>query len=218
MTQPTPERESADPAVERDRRYWDEQAPRYDRSMERFDRWFFADSRAWVCSRARGDTLEIAVGTGRNLALYPDAVRLTGIDLSPGMLDIARGRARELGREVDLREADAQHLPFEDGSFDTVVCTLGLCSVPDVDAVVAETHRVLRAGGRLLLLDHVRPSWPPVRWAFRGLQLVVDRFVPGTERFLRRPLENVTEQGYALGSHERFKAGAIERLAAHKAG
>ncbi|MGH3094939.1 MAG: class I SAM-dependent methyltransferase [Streptosporangiales bacterium] len=217
MTQPTPEQES-ERTVERDRRYWDEHAPRYDRSMARFDRWLFADSRAWVCSRARGDTLEVAVGTGRNLALYPDDVRLTGIDLSPGMLDIARGRARELGREVDLREADAQYLPFEDASFDTVVCTLGLCSVPDVDTAVAEIHRVLPAGGRLLLLDHVRPAWPPLQWALRGLQYVVDRFVPGTERFLRRPLENVAARGFTLGRHERFKAGAIERLVAHKPG
>ncbi|MGH3505243.1 MAG: class I SAM-dependent methyltransferase [Nocardioidaceae bacterium] len=202
--------------VDRDRRFWDEQAPRYDRSMERFDRWLFADGRAWVCSRTRGDTLEVAVGTGRNLALYPGEVCLTGIDLSSGMLDIARERAARLGRKVDLREADAQHLPFENASFDTVVCTLGLCSVPDVDAVVAEVHRVLRAGGRLLLLDHVRPTWPPVRWVLHLMQWFVERFVPGTERFLRRPLENVVARGFVLHHHERFKAGAVERLIAHK--
>lgn len=206
---------SADP-VDRDRRYWDEQAPRYDKSMERFDRWLFADGRAWVCSRAYGDTLEVAVGTGRNLALYPGEVRLTGIDLSPGMLDITRERATRLDRNVDLRQADAQHLPFGDASFDTVVCTLGLCSVPDVDAVVAEMHRVLRAGGRLLLLDHIRPSWPPVRWVLRLAQWIVERFVPGTEKFLRRPLENVVALGFLLRHHDRGKAGAVERLIAHK--
>lgn len=203
-------------SVDRDRRYWDEQAPRYDRSMERFDRWLFADSRTWVCSRARGDTLEVAVGTGRNLGLYADDVRLTGVDLSPGMLGIARDRAARLDRSVDLREADAQHLPFADASFDTVVCTLGLCSVPDIDAAVTEMHRVLRPQGRLLLLDHVRPTWPPVRWALRGLQFLVDRFVPSTETFLRRPLENVVARGFVLDGQERFKAGAVERLVAHK--
>src|SRR5919197_4103889 len=117
--------------IDRWRRYWDKHATQYDRQMRFFERVLFGDSRLWVCSQARGDVLEVAIGTGRNLQFYPQGVRLTGIDLSPAMLNIARGRARELGREVELREGDAQTLPFPDGSFDTVVCTLSLCSIPD---------------------------------------------------------------------------------------
>ncbi len=88
------------------------------------------DSRSWVCGQARGDTLEVAVGTGLNLPFYPAGVELTGIDFSPAMLGVAQTRARQLGRTVDLRQADAHALPFPDALFDTVVCTFALCAIP----------------------------------------------------------------------------------------
>jgi len=72
------------------RRYWDKHSGSYDREMRFFDRVLFKDSRAWVCSRAAGETLEVGIGTGLNLPFYPEQVRLTGIDLSPAMLGIAR--------------------------------------------------------------------------------------------------------------------------------
>jgi ubiquinone/menaquinone biosynthesis C-methylase UbiE len=201
------------------RQYWDKQAPAYDKSMAFLDRVVLGESRAWVCSQAVGRTLEVGVGTGLNLKLYPDDVQLTGVDLSGGMLKVARERAAELGREVDLQEADAQRLPFSDNSFDTVTCTLALCSVPDVQVAVAEMYRVLRPGGQLLLLDHVKPSSPPLRWLFRGLQALVNRFSSGSgEQFLRRPLKSVEAQGFVVERQERFKGGVIERVAARKVG
>jgi ubiquinone/menaquinone biosynthesis C-methylase UbiE len=145
-------------AAARARRLWDRYASRYDREMAFWERILFGNGRAWVCSWAEGDALEVAVGTGRNLPFYPAGVRLTGVDLSPAMLAIARQRARAIGRQVDLRETDAQALPFADASFDTVVCTLSLCTIPDDRTAVAEMYRVLRPGGRLLLLDHIRSS------------------------------------------------------------
>jgi Methyltransferase domain len=144
--------------TERIRRIWEKQAPRYDRSVALWEKILFGDGRWWVCSQIHGEVLEVAIGTGLNLAFYPDGVRLTGVDLSPAMLGIARQRARELGMEVDLREGDAQGLSFPDESFDTVVCTLSLCGIPDDRKAVAEMKRVLRPGGRLLLLDHVRAA------------------------------------------------------------
>lgn len=117
--------------TERVRRLYDAAAGRYDRSIALFERLLFGGGREWVCSRARGEVLEIAAGTGRNLPFYPEDVRLTGVELSPKMLEVARRRAREIGREADLRAGDAQDLPFRDASFDTVVCTLGLCTIPD---------------------------------------------------------------------------------------
>src|SRR5689334_4467892 len=103
-------------AAERDRdrwrRYWDRASVSYDKQMRFWDRVLLADSRAWVCGQATRDTLEVAVGTGLNLPFYPAGVELTGIDHSPAMLGVAQTRARQLGRTVDLREADAQALPF----------------------------------------------------------------------------------------------------------
>src|SRR6266581_8974063 len=112
------------PNDERLRRYWDSHARGYDREMAFMERILFEAGRQWVCSKAIGDVLEVAIGTGRNLPFYPPNVRLTAIEFSPAMLEIARRRAAELGRPVDLGLGDAQALDLPDPAFDTVVCTL----------------------------------------------------------------------------------------------
>lgn len=196
------------------RRVWDTLAPRYDRAMRFAERWWFPGSRSWVCSRAVGEVLEVAVGTGSNLPHYPPGLRLTGIDLSPQMLASARQRAADLGLDVSLREGDAQALPFDDESFDTVVCTLALCGIPDDRAAVAEMKRVLRPGGRLLLLDHVGSTWWPI-WAVQRLVEVVS--VRRTEEHqTRRPLPLLVEAGFEIVESERMRAGIVERVCARK--
>ena len=135
-------------ATARGRRLWDRMAPRYDRDMRRLEPLLFGrDARPWVCAQASGDVLDVAIGTGLNLPHYPPGTRLTGVDLSPVMLAAAATRAADLGLSVDLSEAAAEHLPIADASFDTVVCTLSLCSVTDDRAAIAEMHRVLRPAG-----------------------------------------------------------------------
>lgn len=179
-----------------------------------FERLLFGGGREWVCSRASGEVLEIALGTGRNLSFYPEDVRLTGIELSPEMLEIARRRARELEREADLRSGDAQDLPFRDASFDTVVCTLGLCTIPDDRRAVTEAARVLRPGGYLLLLEHVRSPVLPVR----ALQILLNPLTMLLERdhLLRDPLRYVEAASLTVERLERSKWGIVERLAARK--
>src|SRR6266511_5744577 len=157
--------------TQRLRQYWDKHAPRYDRQMRVFDRLLFGDTRAWVCRQASGDTLEVAIGTGLNLDLYPDDVRLTGVDFSPAMLEQARDRAQRLGRTVDLREGDAHSLQFPASSFDTVVCTFSLCGIPGERQAVAEMWRVLRQGGLLLMAGHVVSS----AWPLRAGQWLLER-------------------------------------------
>ncbi|HEX9831756.1 MAG TPA: class I SAM-dependent methyltransferase [Mycobacterium sp.] len=200
--------------TERWHRYWDKSSRTYDREMRFFERILFGDSRDWACSQASGDVLEVAVGTGLNLDQYPKEVRLTGIDLSEQMLDIARDRARELGRTVELRQGDANALPFDDASFDTVVCTFGLCAIPDIDAALDEMTRVLRPGGKLILVDHVASSSRVARGVQRALEVVT---IPiGGEHFLRRPLVKVRERAYTVEQAERFKIGLVERVVARR--
>jgi hypothetical protein len=91
--------------TERIRDLYDEEASGYDREIAFFEKLLFAGGREWVCSRARGDVLELAAGTGRNFAHYPADARLTAIELSPAMFDLARLRARDAGREVDCGRA-----------------------------------------------------------------------------------------------------------------
>jgi ubiquinone/menaquinone biosynthesis C-methylase UbiE len=197
-------------------RYWDRKSGDYDREMAVWDRRLFGDSRAWACSRTTGVTLEVAVGTGLNLPHYPADLALTGIDLSAGMLAIARARARRLGRPAPLVHGDAHALPFADGAFDTVVCTFGLCAIPDVDLAVREMTRVLRPGGALVLVDHVAGTGRLVR----ATQWLLERVtVPmAGEHFLRRPLHQVTANGLHVEHRERFTRGLVERLVARKPG
>lgn len=201
-------------ATERQRRVWDTRAPTYDRCMGLMEKLLLGNGRAWVCSQASGDVLEVAVGTGRNLPFYPDGMRLTGIELSQEMLAIARRRAAALGREVGFQQGDAQALPFPDESFDTVICTLALCSIPDDGRAVAEMKRVLRPGGRLLLLDHVESTsrlWHDIQWLLEHVTL---RFEG--EHLLRRPLRHVLSAGFEIERRERLKKGIIEQIAARK--
>src|SRR5882757_4257609 len=149
--------------TERVRALQDKEAPRYDRQMGFFDRVLFEGGREWACSRVKGRVLEIAVGTGRNLPYHRDDVSLTGIELSPEMLKIAEQRAKELGREADLRLGDAQALDFPDASFDSVLLTFALCTIPDDRAAVEEVYRVLRPGGCFSLAEHVRSPVRAVR-------------------------------------------------------
>ena len=195
------------------RRYWNKASASYDKQMRFYDR-LLADSRPWVCAQATGHTLEVAVGTGLNLPFYPAGVELTGIDFSPAMLGVAQARARQLGRVVDLRQADAQALPFPGASFDTVVCTFALCAIPDERRAVSEMTRVLRPRGLLLLADHIAGATWPVRALQRAAEVVT---VPlQGEHMLRRPLRQVQAEGLHIERRERFKLGLIERLTARK--
>jgi ubiquinone/menaquinone biosynthesis C-methylase UbiE len=196
------------------RRYWDKHARNYDKQIAFWERRLFADGRQWVCSQAAGDVLEVAIGTGRNLPYYPEEVRLTGVEFSPAMLELAHRRADELGREVDLRLGDAQALDLPDNSFDTVVCTLSLCAIPDERRAIEEMKRVLRPGGRLLLLDHVagQPRW------VRAIQWLLELATgPLQGEYLRRrPLLLVQAHGFEVERHQRSKLGIVERLSARK--
>jgi len=157
------------------------------------ERLLLRNSRHWICSRSTGNVLEVSIGTGLNLRHYPDHVALTGLDLDQELLAVARRRADVLDK-VALVQADAAHLPFQSGSFDTVVCTLAMCEFRDRRAVLAEMNRILRREGRLLLLDHAQ--W---RWPFHG-----------------RPVTLAVDAGLVPYQHERLWFGLIERLEARK--
>src|SRR3954467_5348337 len=164
-------------------------ADSYDRQIAVMERILVGPGRRWVCSQAEGDVLELAVGTGRNFEFYPPGVRVTGIELSPEMLAIAEERAKTADAALELREGNAHALEFEDASFDTVVCTLSLCSIPDDRAAVAEVSRVLRPGGRFLLLEHVRRPRRWVRTSQRQLDPRAVRFE--ADPLLREPLQHL---------------------------
>lgn len=196
-------------------RYWDKEAPHFDRAISWTEPRFLAPSRRWIAERVTGtDVLEIAIGTGLNLPYYPADVRLTGVEWSPGMIEQTRLRAGHLGRDIELVRADAAALPFPDASFDTVVCTFSLCSIPAEHAALNEAMRVLRPGGRLLLADHIGSTNP----LLRVLQYLLDAVtVPlQSEHWTRRPLTVLRAMGVEIVESQRGTQGAIERVHARK--
>ncbi|MFC7551008.1 class I SAM-dependent methyltransferase [Plantactinospora sp. GCM10030261] len=176
---------------EQTRDVWGRRAERYARTSQRVERLTIGDSRRWIGARATGRTLDVAAGPGRTFPWYDNQVRLVAVDASPGMLAVARRRATDLGRTIEVIEARAEALPFPDRDFDTVVCTLALCEVDDREASLDEMYRVLRPGGRLLLLDHLERRWR------HG-----------------RPADLAIRRGFRVERRERLRLGLIERLAA----
>jgi ubiquinone/menaquinone biosynthesis C-methylase UbiE len=144
-------------------------AAAYDRSFEATEAAGLREMRRELLSEAEGRVLELGAGTGANLDLYPENVsELVALEPDPHMAKRLRATVAGSSRQVSFSEAGAERLPFEDASFDTVVSTLVLCTVPDPARALAETARVLRPGGRLLFLEHVRSEDPgTARWQDR---------------------------------------------------
>jgi ubiquinone/menaquinone biosynthesis C-methylase UbiE len=169
--------------------------------------------RAKIVPQATGKVLELGIGGGANLSFYDPArvESVSGVDPSAAMRARATKARRPAGLKVEVREGTAEALPFEDASFDTVVCTYTLCSVHDPLAALAETKRVLKPGGRLLFCEHglapdaavtawqrrIEPTWKkmaggchltrPVGRLVEHAGFWFDRFesmyLPGTPRF-----------------------------------
>jgi ubiquinone/menaquinone biosynthesis C-methylase UbiE len=146
-----------------------------------------------VLARASGDVLEIGIGTARNLEHYGTGVRVTGVDVSAGMLARAALRLPSVSFPVSLVRGDAQRLPFPSASFDTVAATCVFCSVVDPIAGLREAARVVRADGRVLLLEHVRPRNRVLGWLF-------DRLSPLTRHGREQNLISVSPSRAVCGA------------------
>ena len=122
-----------------------------------------------MVAAARGVVLEIGVGTGANLPRYGQSVaQLYGLDPSAAMLKLAAGRVPQAAVPVELLCGAGASLPFADATFDTVVATFTLCSIPDTRAALAEVRRVLRPGGAFVFVEHGRsPDAAIARWQDR---------------------------------------------------
>lgn len=182
-------------------RRYERLAPVYDLYNTPMERMGGDRRRRRLLSLARGDVLEVGIGTGRNLECYPRGIELTGIDVSGRMLERAQGRAGRLSLDVRLERADVQELPWPDRSFDTVVATCVFCSVADPIRGLQEVQRVVKSDGQVLLLEHVRPTGRVLGW-------LADVMSPLTRRLLgpalnRRTGENVVTAGLEIAAIRR---------------
>src|ERR687897_3594193 len=168
-------------------------------SMER--KWM-GDRRRRLLAGARGAVLEIGGGTGANLAHYRDVDRVTIAEPDPFMRSRIGPKLEDARVPVEVSAAGAETLPFPDGSFDTVVSTLVLCTVQDHDAALDEVRRVLRPGGRLLFIEHVRADGSAARWQDRLGPLWGRLF--GSCHLDRDTIAAIEEAGFEIETFESF--------------
>jgi len=160
------------------------------------------ERRREVLSAARGRTIDIGAGTGANLGLFRAGVEVVMAEPDPHMTKRLRQKLAGTGSDVELVEAGAESLPFDDSSFDTAVFTLVLCTVPDPHAALTEAARVLKSGGQLLFVEHVRAEDPGVaRWQDR-LETPWRVFADGC-RCNRDTVTNIEASPLTLDSVER---------------
>ena len=158
----------------------------YDRFSKGSEEAGLAEMRRNLIAGASGDVLEIGGGTGANLGYYGAGVEsLTVTEPEPPMLKRLERKAREQNSQATVLRAPAEDLPFEDASFDTVVSTLVLCGVDDQPRVVRELRRVLRPGGRLIFIEHVRSDDPRVA-KMQDRMNPVNRFAVAATATVRR--------------------------------
>lgn len=198
--------------TENTRRRYQRISPFYDAmeilAEDRYDPW-----REKVWAEVTGTkVLEVGVGTGKNIPYYPSDAHITAIDLTPGMLERAQRRLRDSGLDsrVNLHLGDVQTLDIQDNTFDTALGTFVFCSVPDPVLGLREMKRVVRPGGKVLLLEHMRsPN--------ETLGTLMDLFNPLVVRMMganinRRTVENVREAGLEIERIEDLGMGGIFKM------
>ncbi len=154
--------------------------------------------------------LEIGVGTGKNMPHHSDSARTVAVDISPRMLRRAARRAQRLRRGADLVLADAEHLPFRDDAFDAAADTFVFCSVPDPIAGLQEVRRVVRDGGRVHLLEHVRARNPVVGRLMDLANPIAVRLTGANVN--RDTVSNVAKAGISLDAVESRGFGIIKLI------
>ena len=174
----------------------------------------FAHYRRTLLADVKGDVLEIGFGTGLNLQHYPEAVtRLTVVDPNPGMAAIAQTRIAASPLPVDTQLLSSEALPMADETFDSVVSTWTLCSIPNIEKALQEIHRVLKPHGCFFFLEHGRS--PDL-----SVQIWQDRLTPvqkviGDGCHLNRPMQTLIERHFKLLTLDCFYAEGWPRIAGY---
>ncbi|MGB2694159.1 MAG: class I SAM-dependent methyltransferase [Dehalococcoidia bacterium] len=167
-----------------------------------------AKVRRIIVGEAHGRVLEIGVGTGASFSYYPHDAQVIGIEPDPYMLARAEGRRADDGfDQIELRQAPAEQLPFEDASFDHVVSTLVLCTVRDVPQALAEARRVLRPGGTLRFFEHVRNDESRFWGVIQDAIVPIWSWIGAGCHPNRRTEQAIADAGFAIESVERARAG-----------
>lgn len=186
-------------------------APIYDLMEWAVEHSAFKDWRKLLWSKiGAGKVLEVGVGTGKNIPYYPADAEMTAIDISAGMLISAKRRALDLGKSVDIQMADIQALSFPDDYFDSAVSTFVFCSVPNPVLGLKELQRVVKPGGEIWLLEHVRINQPVIGTIMDILNPVIVRLMGANIN--RQTVNNVGEAGLEILNVKNLKGELVKLI------
>jgi len=179
------------------------------------ERLLFQKLRAEAVSYAHKKTLEVGVGTGKNLPYYHPDIELTAVDFSPGMLRSAQEKQQNVHlKQLRLYEMDVQNLTFADNTFDTVVSTFVFCTVPDPLAGLREVYRVLKPSGTAVFLEHMKSRYGMVNLLLSVMNVFSTRLL-GTS-MVRETQKNIELAGFAIKSVKQKAFGVVRLIIAGK--
>ena len=185
----------------------------YDMMEAPVERFLFRKWRRSVLSDSSGNVLEVGVGTGKNLEYYSPDCKVTAIDISPKMLEHAKKRAKRMDN-ISLMVMDAENLTFDDNSFDYVITTFVLCSIPNPVAALREMRRVCKPDGVVINLEHMRSS----NWILTLLENILN---PISVFFMgvnvnRKTVENIGKSGLEVIEEKHLALKDVFRLVRSK--
>jgi len=195
-------------------------AVRYNRVARFYDalnvfvEWFVSKHRKEILRQVKGRILEVGVGTGSSFKDYPPGKRILAVDISQEMLRRAREKLKNYSGTVKLSREDVQSLPFEDETFDTVFSSLVFCSVQDPILGLAELRRVLKKGGQLLMLEHVRSQGKRLGNLMDKVNPFVAKY--GIDNINRDTVENLRTAGFNVKRERNLVYDVVKTVVAVK--
>jgi len=175
---------------------------------------FSSRHRRELLHRARGRILEIGVGTGSSFQDYPPDVPIVGVDISQEMLRRAEEKRRSYNSKIELRREDVQKLSFDDETFDTIFSSWVFCSVTDPAKGLSEVRRVLKRGGQLLMLEHVRSKNRILGWLMDKLNPFVSRL--GFGHINRDTIQYLRRAGFKIEQEQNIAYDVVKAIVASK--
>ncbi len=190
-------------------KFWDNFAVKFD-FLTRYSEWRWDAPKRGIFSKATGKVIMIGAGTGNDFKFFPSDVKITAIDFSQKMLDIAKNKTQQSPSPVELKLEDVQSLSCKDETFNSAITSCVFCSVPDPVKGLKEVFRVLKSGGTLAMFEHTDSKNPFFHFALKAMN-----FLPGPD-LTRKTTQNVSKAGFEILSVNYIFQDIVKTIHARK--